>query len=133
MKKEQKSRVNLKNGDSNKSDRAGVNVKLISEDPTYGYSEKNPIRVGGRDEYEGPKAERAYLDSLVDSTGKSVKYQRLGSRLVNGEDKPLDHYEITLSNKDKFELWIDMYKFDNKPEDQPAPVGLLRFPIYSIT
>jgi hypothetical protein len=105
---------------------AGVNLKLMSEDPTYGYSQENPIKVGSKNEYGGPKAEREYLDSLLDSAGKALKYVRLGSGGANAEGKPLDHYEITLSNGDKFHLWIDMYQPKNKPEKQPSPVGLYK-------
>lgn len=105
---------------------ADVNVKLMSDDPTYGYSEKNPIKVGSKDEYGGPKAERDYLDSLVDTTGKAVQYKRLGSGGANAEGKPLDIYEITLSSGEKFRLWIDMYQPKNKPEKQPSPVGLYK-------
>ena len=104
----------------------GVNMRLLSEDPTYGYSEKNPIKVGSKDEYGGPKAEREFLDSLLDSTGKAVKYKRLGSGGANAEGKPLDIYEITLSGGEKFRLWIDMYQPKNKPEKQPSPVGLYK-------
>ena len=40
----------------------------------------------------------------------------------------MDIYEITLSSGDKFILWIDidMYHPKNKPEKQPAPVGLYK-------
>ena len=105
---------------------AGVNIKLMSEDPTYGYSQKNPIKVGSKDDFGGPKAERDYLDSLVDSTGNAIKYERLGSGGANAEGKPLDMYTITLSNGDQFRLWIDMYQPKNKPAKQPSPVGLYK-------
>lgn len=105
---------------------AGVNLKLMSDDPTYGYSEKNPIKVGSKDEYGGPKAEREYLDSLLDSMGKVVKYERRGSGGANEDGKPLDIYEITLSNGKKFIIWLDMYQPKNKPEEQPSPVGLYK-------
>lgn len=104
----------------------GVNVKLMSDDPTYGYSDKNPIKVGSKEKFGGPKAQRGYLDSLVDSAGKAVKYTRLGSGSASVEGKPLDIYEITLSNGDKFRLWIDMYHPKNKPDKQPSPVGLYK-------
>ncbi|MFT4176487.1 MAG: hypothetical protein QM627_07505 [Luteolibacter sp.] len=104
----------------------GVNMKLMSEDPTYGYSDKNPIKVGSKEEYGGPKAEREYLDSLVDSSGKPIQYERLGSGGASAEGKPLDIYEITLSNGEKFRLWLDMYHPGNKPEKQSSPVGLYK-------
>jgi hypothetical protein len=104
----------------------GVDVKLMSDDPTYGFSEKNPVKVGSKDEYGGPKAEREYLDSLLDPTGKEVKYARLGSGGGNTQGKPLDIYEITFSSGEKFTLWIDMYQPKNKPLEQPSPVGLYK-------
>ncbi len=36
----------------------------ISEDKSYGYSEKNPIHVGGVKSMQGPQNERQYLNSL---------------------------------------------------------------------
>lgn len=104
----------------------GVNVKLMSEDPTYGYAEKNPVKVGSRDEYGGPQAERDYLDSLVDATGKPIKYTRIGSGGRSADGKPLDIYEITLGNGEKYRLWIDMYQPKHKPDKQPSPVGLYK-------
>lgn len=105
---------------------AGVNLKLMSDDPTYGYSQKNPIKVGSKEEYGGPKAEREYLDSILDKTGKTVKYKRLGSGGANGKGNPLDIYEVTLSSGEKIILWIDMYHPKNQPAKQPSPVGLYK-------
>jgi hypothetical protein len=104
----------------------GVNLKLMSDDPTYGYSEKNPIKVGGKDELDGPQAERDYLVSLADSTGNPVKFVRLGSGGASPEGNILDIYEITTSTGEKFTLWIDMYQPKHKPEKQPSPVGFYK-------
>ena len=38
-----------------------VDFKLMSDDATYGYTDKNPFKVGSKDESGGPEAERAYL------------------------------------------------------------------------
>ncbi|MEM8890374.1 MAG: 2-dehydro-3-deoxyphosphooctonate aldolase, partial [Bacteroidota bacterium] len=46
----------------------------ISEDETYGYSEKNPIKVGGVDNSEGPKNERRYLNALAGPNGEEITY-----------------------------------------------------------
>ncbi len=105
---------------------AGVDLKLMSDDASYGYTEKNPIKVGSKEEYGGPQAERDYLESLLDTAGKPLKFRRLGSGGASAEGKPLDIYEITLSDGGKFQLWIDMYQPKNKPDKQPAPLGLYK-------
>jgi hypothetical protein len=38
---------------------AGVNLKLMSKDPKYGYSDSVPIKVGHKDMFKGPASERA--------------------------------------------------------------------------
>lgn len=46
----------------------------ISADKTYGYTQGNPVRVGG-----GPSRERAFLDNLRGPNGEKVTYTRLSS------------------------------------------------------
>ena len=103
-----------------------VDLKLMSDDPEYGYSEKNPIRVGSKEEYGGPEAERAYLNSLLDATGKPVTFKRLGSAGVGPDGNVLDIYEVMIDDGTKVELWIDMYHPDKAPAKQPAPVGFYK-------
>ena len=51
----------------------------ISTDPTYGFSEKKPIEVGGVDKSEGPMNERRFLNALAGPNGEQVSYYRAGS------------------------------------------------------
>lgn len=88
---------------------------LISTDSTYGYTEENPIRVGG-DFMDGPKRERAYLDNLLGPNGEGVSYVRNGS--IPSGDVILDIYGVTVAGK-TLTLYIDMYGF-TEPQ---APVG----------
>ena len=104
----------------------GVNRKLMSGDVDYGYTDQKPIRVGSDEEFGGPKAERAYLDSLLDSKGKKVSYTRLFSGGNDPEGHSLDCYEITTPDGVKVRLWISMYHPKNRPEKQPAPVGFYK-------
>src|SRR5687767_3969017 len=76
---------------------AGVDPKGTSEDPDYGYSQKKPIKVGSKDEFGGPAAERAYLSTLRDEAGKPVTFERLGSYGVGPYGNVLDGYEIQTS------------------------------------
>ena len=104
----------------------GVNMKLMSKDPKYGYSQESPILVGSKEEYGGPKAERAYLNALLDASGQPIKYTRKGSGGQGPDGKPLDIYEVTISDGKKVLLWISMYHPKNRPERQPAPVGFYK-------
>jgi hypothetical protein len=81
----------------------------VSSDPTYGYSKDNPIQVGG-DFLEGPRRERAYLDTLRGPNGEALSYERLGS--TAGKDGIVDIYTVTYANNAAlFRLHIDMYRF----------------------
>ena len=51
----------------------------ISTDPTYGFSENNPVQVGGADKSEGPLNERRFLNALAGPNGEVVTYFRAGS------------------------------------------------------
>ena len=87
----------------------------ISEDKTYGFTEANPIRVGG-DFIEGPARERVYLDNLLGPNGEILAYERNGS--ISSGDTILDVYHITGANIDVV-LYIDEYRY----EPLQAPYG----------
>ena len=55
---------------------AGVDPKLTSADPEYGYSQKKPIKVGTKGEFGGPSGKRAYLNSLRDEAGNRNTHPR---------------------------------------------------------
>lgn len=97
-----------------------------SEDSTYGYTKENPVKVGGSDLRDGPKRERAYLNSLRGPSGQRVKYQRLGScchfETPNGlmGGGLLDMYELTYDGLTKsVTIYINFYD----PGSPLAPVG----------
>lgn len=80
----------------------------------YGYSEKNPIKVGGVN--DGPRNERAYLNRLTGPNGESLTYERLGSccmfntRNSSFGSGMLDRYEITIEGDSiKKILYLNMY------------------------
>jgi len=50
----------------------------VSTDPTYGFEQPNPVKVGG-DAFGGPARERAYLDVLLGPNGEPIAYERSGS------------------------------------------------------
>ena len=85
-----------------------------STDDTYGYSEKNAIKVGGFE--QGPKNERDYLNSLTGPNGELVTFERKGSCCdFKTSNSPLgigllDVYKVWYTGKkDTVLLYINMY------------------------
>lgn len=94
-----------------------MDVCEISTDQSYGYSQDNPIRVGG-DAFNGPSRARAFLDNLLGPGGEPVSYQRISS-LPHG-DTILDMYSVAGSGINAT-LYVDQYSF-SEPQ---APVGFI--------
>jgi hypothetical protein len=98
----------------------------VSTDKTYGFSEKNPVEVGGAKNMEGPLNERRYLNALAGPNGEEVSYYRRGSCCPVKSDNGfmgtamLDNYRVTWEGStDTVSIYINMY-------DQgvlKAPVG----------
>lgn len=99
-------------------------ITQYSEDNTYGYSEKNPIMVGGNS--EGPKNERRFLNALSGPNGEKIAYERIGSccpfKTKNSEwGGMLDMYNVTYTGLEKnLIIYINMYDSDTLK----VPVGL---------
>jgi hypothetical protein len=100
----------------------------ISTDKTYGFSEKNPIEVGGVDKQEGPLNERRFLNALAGPNGEKVTYYREGSCCpIKSDSDPfgfgqvmLDHYKVTWKGAGKtYSIYINMYDYG----ELKAPYG----------
>ena len=100
---------------------------LISEystDETYGYTESNPIMVGGTKEKEGVQNEIRFLKALVGPLGSPVIYKRLGSCCMFYTENAnisndgigrgmLDIYEVMHDGLDSpVKLYFNMYDSD---------------------
>lgn len=103
-------------------------VKGVSSDETYGYTEENPVCVGGRLQ-EGARNEHRYLNALAGPNGEEITYKRLGSCCIfptpNGMDGAglLDKYEVRWKGK-KVMIYINMY--DYKPFMAPKGMSVRR-------
>lgn len=90
----------------------------ISDDESYGYTEKNPIKVGGSSNNEGPRNERRFLNALLGPKGEVVTYQRQGSCCPFKSQHGfmgrgmLDRYEVKFEGQAKpVYIYINMYDF----------------------
>lgn len=99
-------------------------ITQYSQDKTYGYTEKNPVMVGGNT--EGPKNERRFLNALSGPNGEKTEYSRIGSccpfKTKNSEwGGMLDKYSVTYAGLEKsLTIYINMYDSDTLK----VPVGL---------
>lgn len=89
-------------------------IETTSTDETYGFTEKNPIRVGGT----SPANERRFLNSIFGPEGQKLTYERLGScchfKTPNGmlDTGLLDMYEVKYEGlKEPVVIYIDMYDY----------------------
>ncbi len=89
----------------------------IAIDPTYGYSEDNPVRVGDGAENGSARA-TAYLDNLIDPVGIPITY-RLSDSSPHGDDV-ISIYEIgSPMVEEMINLYIDQHNYS----ELMAPVG----------
>ena len=89
-------------------------LTAVSEDDTYAFSEKNPVRVRGVG--SGPKNERRFLNALLGPNGEVITYVRRGScrsfKTLNGLAGRglLDMYEVRYNGLEKpLIIYINMY------------------------
>lgn len=100
-------------------------ITKYSQDSTYGYTEKNPIMVGGGAS-DGPKNERRFLNALSGPNGERIEYHRIGSCCpFNTKNGPwgglLDMYNVKYPGLDSsLVIYINMYDSDILK----VPVGL---------
>jgi len=108
----------------------GANLCKVSTDPTYGYNEKNPIRLGflprqenlerlslmdqiGLAGLQGPRNEKAYLINLRGPAGQEVTYKRLGS-FGGIADVILDGYQVQYAGQvSPVTLYLDRYTYQD--------------------
>lgn len=99
-----------------------------SSDKSYGFTEANPIKVGGRSENVGPKNERRFLSALKGPNGETVRFYRDGScclfetpNVEPGLKGSLDIYKVYWEGiNDTLHIYINMYDKDSLM----IPVGL---------
>ncbi|WP_276498736.1 hypothetical protein [Pontibacter litorisediminis] len=88
-----------------------------SDDNSYGYEQKNAIKVGGARDQSGPMNERRYLNALLGPNGEEVGYYREGSCCtfktpngLMGDAGLLDLYRVYWDGgTDTLSLYLNMY------------------------
>ncbi len=100
-------------------------LAIVSDDPTYAFTEENPVKVGGGALGDGPANERKYLNALRGPNGEVIEYERQGSCCFfeTGGDPfggLLDMYSVTYEGlEEPVTIYINMYD----PGVQMVPVG----------
>ena len=102
----------------------GIDPAQTSDDPTYGYTKENPVKLGSSAEFGGPARSLVYLRHLRDSQFAPLAFRRDGN-VGSGEDGHIvDRYTLTDSRGNRFEVFIDMYHPESTPLRCKAPKGL---------
>lgn len=90
-----------------------------TDDDTYGYTQTNPVCVGGVKSSEGPLNERRFLNALLGPYGEELEYTRRGSccpfstpnGMINNSGM-LDIYVVKYKGQEKaVSIFINMYDF----------------------
>lgn len=104
----------------------------VSDDATYGYTEANPIHVGGAFD-TGVKNQQRYLNALLGPNGEQTSYVRLGScchfKSKNGFNGVglLDKYKVTYDGLEEgVVLYVNLYDYDSKPLKAPKGFTILK-------
>jgi hypothetical protein len=93
-------------------------IEEYSTDPNYGYTQENPVMVGGAKNSEGPLNERRFLNALAGPNGEKISYYRIGSCCPfktnnSGWNGMLDKYNVSYSGlKEDIVIFINMYDSD---------------------
>lgn len=97
-------------------DENSFKLTAISDDETYGYTQQNPIKVGGVKNSSGPLNERRFLNALLGPESQPLTYYRQGSccpfKSPNGlmGSGLLDKYEVKYDGLEKpLIIYINMY------------------------
>lgn len=97
-----------------------------SDDPSYGFTKENPIKLGGADPGESVQASYYYLKLLRDRNGKPCSARRLGSVGGGTDGHILDLYLLTDSTGAEYKIYLDMYHPEIHPKEAKAPKGFTK-------
>ena len=93
-------------GESGLGGQGPVIVSTPTDDPTYGTTQANPVRVGGVSGYH----EERYLRSLWGPDGQTVRFERIGSCCPMPEGGLLDAIRVHYRGLDEpIVLYLDAY------------------------
>ena len=105
-------------GVTDKTTSAWAQENVCAHDKTYGYTQTNPIKVGGVESDAGPLRAREFLLALRGPHGEMIKYMRKGSccpfpsqnGLMGGG--LLDMYQVTYEGiHQPILLYFNMYDY----------------------
>lgn len=105
---------------------AAGNPQNSSEDPTFGYTRENPIKMGGADLSEGIAGSKYYLRSLRDKNNKPFAVSRIGSVGPGEDGHIIDLYQLIDSEGSKYKLYFDVYHPEIHPKEAKTPKGMSR-------
>ncbi len=103
-----------------------INPAQTSDDPTFGRTKENPVKLGSAsgELRQHVTSSYVYIKQLRDKARLPFKYNRTGSVGPGDDGHIIDLYKLTDSAGTDFDLYIDMYHPDKNPLDCMAPKGM---------
>lgn len=97
-----------------------------SEDPTYGFTKENPVKLGAPTLSEAGQASYYYLRLLRDRNSKPFNFKRIGNVGPGVDEHIIDLYQLIDSEGVESRVYIDMYHPDIHPKEAKAPKGMTK-------
>ena len=105
---------------------ANIDTSLTSDDPTFGYSPHNPVRVGLGRYISADETARIYLRTLRDSHYWAMSIRSLGQVQPTPGMPPVERYQLQRRDGSTIDLYIDANDDSISPAEAPAPHGLFK-------
>jgi hypothetical protein len=104
----------------------GSDGHIAHKESGYGLSLRNPVKLGSRDEFGGPEAERIFLWHLEDEAARRYRWTREGDVGPGPDGHIVDVFSSNEAGSTK--IYIDMYHPNIHPFKATPPEGFrLRF------
>jgi len=99
-----------------------IDPAQTSQDPTFGYSKDNPVKLGSPTMRAG--GSYAYLDQLRDKHKKPFKWRRIGNVGEGNDQHIVDLYSLIDSEGKEHRIYVDLYHPENPALECKAPQGM---------
>lgn len=96
----------------------------VSDDPTYGYTKENPVKLGSPELFEAAAMSKVYLRRLRDLNNQPFRFERIGNVGPGADSHIVDLYRLIDSQGTEHRVYVDMYHPELNPLILKAPKGM---------
>ena len=103
---------------------AGIDPARTSDDPSYGYTAQNPVKVGLPAGSDGDAAAHAYFSHLRDGDFLPMRFRKIQAGQADSEWAAIDVYELVGDDATRYRVYIEPQHPQASPLDAAAPMGM---------